>query len=198
MIKTLLFCLFGLLYIRSGFAHNPLSAMYYLEVKDNTGILNISLSQVGFQEALTKYYPDTELDKLSEVEYKQLAVAYVKDNFYLRVNGDRIYLLNGGLKLGNHQTDLKFITDKLPKDFSTLDITISAFAENEHHQSIFSWSLNGETDKVILTENNGYSASVEFDDNEMILENRKFNPYYLWFLAIIPVFLIGRRLLAAR
>lgn len=198
MKKLSIFCLLGLLCIQSALAHNPLSAMYYLEVKDNLGILNISLSQAGFQEALNKHYPDTEFDRLSEAEYKQLAVAYVKDNFYLRVNGNRIDLLNGGLKLGSHQTNLKFITSALPKDFSTLDITISAFKENEHHQTILSWSLHGETDKVILTENNDYSASIRFEDNKMVADKGKFKTDYLWFIAIVPIVLVGRKLLPLR
>lgn len=195
MKKVLMFCMLSLFGIKMVQAHNPLSAMYYFEVKDNLGILNISISQAGFQEALTKHYPETDFDGLTEAEYKQLAVEYVKDNFYLRINGNRIDLLNGGLKLGNHQTDLKFITSELPKEFDTLNITISAFRENEHHQTIFSLSFDGETDKVILTENNDYSASVAFKDNKMIADNGKFNGHYLWFIAVIPLIWIGRKVL---
>ena len=193
MKNVLIFCLLGIMSFNSALAHNPLSAMYYLEVKDGLGILNISLSQAGFYEALTKHYPELELDQLSDVDYKQLAVGYVKNNFFLRVNGNQIILLHGGLKLGNHQTDLKFVTSELPEVFNTLDVTINAFRENDHHQTIFSWSLDGFTDKVILTENNDYRASVVFKNNKMVASEGKFNTNYLWFIAIVPALLVASR-----
>ncbi|MGB5553725.1 MAG: hypothetical protein WBM83_03625 [Flavobacteriaceae bacterium] len=195
MKKLLIFCLLVALSSQSALAHNPLSAMYYFEVKDDFGILNISLSQAGFQEALTAHYPAIDFNKLSDVDYKQWAVAYVKDNFHLNINGNQIELLNGGLKLGNHQTDLKFVTEKLPNAFHTLEVEINAFRENEHHQTIFSWSLHGETDKVILSDNNDYSASVKFKDNKMLINKGIFNTDYLWFIALVPMLIIGRKVL---
>tara|TARA_R110002167_G_scaffold351374_1_gene563910 strand:+ start:777 stop:983 length:207 start_codon:yes stop_codon:yes gene_type:complete len=58
-------------------AHNPLSAMYYLEVKGDFGILNISLSQAGLDQALIASFPNKDIPKISNEEYKKLAVAYV-------------------------------------------------------------------------------------------------------------------------
>ncbi len=188
-------CILSFVGVKMLHAHNPLSAMYYLEMKDNLDILNISLSQTGFQEALNKHYPNIEFDKVSNLEYKQLAVAYIKENFNLNINGNQVYLLKGGLKLGNHQTDFKFVTAKLPEQFNTLTVKINAFKENEHHQTIFSWSLQGISDKVILTEHNGYSATVEFRNNKVITDKGKFNTHYLWFIAIVPIFLVGRKIL---
>lgn len=181
--------------MNSAFAHNPLSAMYYLEVEDNLGILNISLSQVGLNEALIKHYPDTELGELSDLEYKQLAVHYIKDNFSLKINKNEVVLSNGGLKLGDHQTDLKFVIANLPEQFNSLDVQIDAFKENENHQTVFSLSLKGNTDKVILSKNNQYSSSVVFEDNKMVANSRKFNTSYLWFIALVPVLLVGRKIL---
>lgn len=196
MKKILIFCLFMALSSKMAHAHNPLSASYFLEVKGQMGLLNISLSQAGFQEALAKHYPALEFDNLSELEYKKLAVDYVKNNFLLRINGNRVKLLKGGLKLGKHQTDLKFITSELPESFDTMELTINAFKENDHHQSIFSLALNGTTDKVILSKNNDYSASAYFEKGRMVVRKEGFHTEYLWWFSMIPLFLVGKILLS--
>lgn len=177
-------------------AHNPLSAAYYLEINQEFGILNVSLSQAGFQEALAKHYSNLDLVALSADEYKLLAVKYIKENFNLEINGNRITLLNGGLKLGNHETDLKFITSELPKTVETLNLNIYAFSENEHHQTVFSVLLNGETSKVILSEKNKYSTTVLFENNKMIIDKEQSQTNYLWILAImVPSVFVGRKLI---
>jgi len=177
-------------------AHNPLSAMYYLEVKEDINLLNINLSQNGLNEALKKQYSKINLEELTNTEYKQLAVNYLKENFHLEINGNTINLLEGGLKLGRHQTDAKFIVSELPKTFENLNVKIEAFIENEHHQTIFSLLLNGKTSKVILNQNSNYTASVIFKDNLMLVNSKTFNRNFLWCFALIPIFLFGKKLLA--
>lgn len=176
-------------------AHNPLSAMYYLEVKEELSIININLSQSGLDAALKKHYHNAELDTLANIEYKQLAVSYLKKNFHLEVNGQRIELLEGGIKLGSHQTDAKFITSELPKAFKNLNVKIKAFVENEQHQTVFSLLLNGNTSKVILNKNNNYSASVIFKGDVMVNNSKAFNKNYLWCFVLIPIFLFGKKLI---
>lgn len=196
MKRVIILLLILIVSIQTIHAHNPLSAMYYLEVKENINILNINLSQTGFHEALKKQYSKTNFEELPLTEYKQLAVNYLKENFHLVVNGTRIQLLDGGLKLGSHQTDAKFITSELPKTFESLEIKIQAFTENEQHQTVFSLLLNGKTSKVILNKKNDYSASVIFKDGLMIDNHKAFNSNYLWCLVLIPIFLVGKKLMA--
>lgn len=177
-------------------AHNPLSARYYLEVNDDINILNIYLSQYGLHEAIKKQFSDVNFETIDEIEYKTLVVNYIKGNFNLQINGEVVQLLDGGLKLGTHQTNLKFVTSKLPRILNTLDVSIKAFSENKEHQTIFSTSINGKTSKVILKESNDYRASMIIENDTMI-ENRTvaFNLNYLWCLLIVPVFLIGRQVI---
>ena len=196
MKRVIIFLLILIVSIQTMHAHNPLSAMYYLEVKENINILNINLSQNGLNEALKKQYSKIDFEELSATEYKQLAVNYLKENFHLDINGQAIKLLEGGLKLGKHQTDAKFIVSGLPKTFENLNVKIEAFIENEHHQTVFSLFLNGNTSKVILNENNNYSASVRFKDHLMVVNSATFNKNYLWCFALIPIFLIGKKLIA--
>jgi hypothetical protein len=195
MKKILLITALFLLTFKIAEAHNPLSAMYYLEVEGDFGILNISLSQAGLDQALIASFPNKDISKISNEEYKKLAVAYIKDHFQLAVNNEDVNILNGGIKLGNHQTDLKFITSVVPESFNSIDLKIDAFKENDHHQTIFSLLLNGETSKVVLSDSNDYTTSKVFRNNLMITDNQKFNANYLWFIAVIPVVVFGRKFL---
>lgn len=176
-------------------AHNPLSALFYLEANDHMSILTISLSQAGLNEALKKQNSEVILEELSSTTYKELAVKYVKENFDVRINGTNIQLLEGGIKLGNHETGMKFITSELPKTFETVNVNIKAFSENDHHQSVFSLLLNGKTSKIILNQSNNYEAEIIVIDDVMIIEDNSFNKSYLWCLIIVPIFIIGKRLI---
>ncbi|MDO6596710.1 hypothetical protein Q4512_07270 [Oceanihabitans sp. 2_MG-2023] len=179
--------------LHSVFAHNPLSAMYYLEVNEGVSVLNISLSQSGLNEALKKHYSNIDLETLSSIEYKQLAIKYLKENFNLNINNKSVALLDGGIKLGNHQTDVKFILSQLPKNFESLDVEIKAFVQNKHHQTVFSLVLNENTSKVILNEINNYKTTVVFKNNIMVKGEKVFNKNYLWPFLMIPIFLIWKK-----
>ncbi len=193
MKKIVILCLFFICTFTISFAHNPLSAMYYLEVKEDFGIMNLSLSQAGSHEAIFKNYSDEAISEMSDLEYKKLIVQYVKDNFHLTINGNEVELLDGGVKLGNHQTDLKFVTSELPSTFNTLDVRIDAFKENEHHQTVFSLAFNDKTSKVILNKTNNYTTYVNFVDNEMIANSSQFQMGYLWFILVIPIAFVARK-----
>ena len=181
--------------IQTMHAHNPLSAMYYLEVKEGINILNINLSQNGLNAALKKHYSKINFENLPHTEYKQLTVNYLKENFHLVINGNTINLLEGGIKLGDHQTDAKFLVSELPETFENLNVTIKAFIGNEHHQTVFSLLLNGHTSKVILNQNNNYTASVIIRNDLMLVTTKPFNKNYLWCFVLIPIFLIGKKLI---
>ena len=183
-------------------AHNPLSASFFLEGKENFGLLNISISQTGLHEVVKKKFSEKEIEALSAEAYKKFVVQYIKENFSLTIDDTHITLLDGGIKLGNHQTDIKFITSQLPLEFETINVKIDAFRENDDHQTIFSVSLNGYKDKFILGENNEYNGSFNTSDKKVSSSamlpiasgtNTSFN--YLWFLCLVPfsIFLILKK-----
>ncbi|WP_424000169.1 hypothetical protein [Maribacter sp. IgM3_T14_3] len=126
-------------------AHNPLSVMNNMDVKTDFAILNVSLSQAGLHHAMVAFYSKQDLEKISKEDYKKLAVDYIKKHFELNINTTAIAILDGGIKLGSHQTDFKFISSKLPEAFDKMDLKIDAFAQNGHHQTIFALLLNGIT-----------------------------------------------------
>ena len=185
MKKLVLSILFVLLSYSSAMAHNPLSAVYYLELKDHLGILSISVSQDGLNEALIKQHPLEDFTTITTIKYKELAVQYIKDNFDLRLNNCEYPINDGGIKLGNHQTDFKFILDDLPKAISTIIISINAFRENEQHQTIFSVALATLKNKVILNEDNDYTAKLHIKNNKLVQESSDGNKHLGLLLAIV-------------
>jgi len=163
-------------------SHNPLSAAYYLEVNENLNILNIYLSQGGINKAIITKFGEEKVNAMSSDEFKQVIVDYIKENFELSVNGEEITLLSGGIKLGSHQTDLKFITSSFPNEINEMAIYIPAFKENDQHQSIFTYNLHGEADKAILSRNNNYSKEILFGEQ---------SEKDLWSWVVLGIVMIG-------
>ena len=141
-------------------AHNPLSARYQFQSNGSVGQLTVSLSQDGVNAALAKTYPKSMLDTLSSDAFKRLLIRYVKEHFILRADGEKIALYEGGIKLGNHQTDMRFVADPIRQEALFLDVAIAAFTENDGHQSIFSCVINGHSGRVILQAQNNYNAAI--------------------------------------
>lgn len=150
-------------------AHNPLSARYYLESDKQGTFLNIYLSQDGVHQALTQKYGRQVLTQYGSPAFKQVIVHYIKENFSLKADGEPLELLEGGIKLGNHQTDLKFLVTPLSKAVQQLEVHIPAFQENQHHQTIFSYNIYDKVDKVILSEHNNYQSTILLRDNFSII-----------------------------
>lgn len=158
-------------------AHNPLSATYYVEVKDGVQVLNIYLAQTGVDYALLKQYSKSEIESMSLADYKQSIVDYIKSNFELQADGRKVQLGQGGIKLGSHQTDLKFILSGIDSTTQQLEIRIPAFRENDHHQSVFSFLIYGEKGKVILHEDNDYQAHISIHDGMPFLKSTTYQAY---------------------
>lgn len=142
------------------YGHNPLSARYFIEAGENISLLTINLSQDGVNQVLLKKQKVSSLAGLSRGELEQTIVDYVKSNFNLSLDGQKIELLEGGIKLGSHQTDLKFVLPPFPKVTKRLEIDIPAFKENDNHQTIFSYKIHERSDRVILSKSNDYRSSI--------------------------------------
>ncbi|WP_281615187.1 hypothetical protein [Flammeovirga sp. SubArs3] len=156
-MNKIIFLIVGLCLSYGVKAHNPLSAKFYLEKQDSQGLLSIYLSQDGVDAALLKAYGEKEFENYTVGQYKSLIVRYIKEKFKLNINGKEIILLDGGIKLGKHQTDLKFITTEVPSKIHTLKVQIEAFSENEDHQSLFVYKIGESNGKAILSNRNDFT-----------------------------------------
>ncbi len=142
------------------FSHNPLSARYHLEAGEEVSLLTINLSQDGVNQILLKQYSKKELDNMSQKQFEELIVDYIKSNFSLSIGQQEIKLKEGGIKLGSHQTDLKFVLPPVSSEVQEMDLSIPAFKENDQHQTIFSYNINGRNDHLILSSDNNYQSTI--------------------------------------
>jgi len=172
------------------FGHNPLAAKYNLEAGAQASLLTINLSQNGVNQALLKKYSKEKLEEMSQQEWKELIVDYIKNNFSLSFDKKEIQLKKGGIKLGSHQTDLKFVLPPVSKNIETIDIHIPAFQENEHHQTIFYYNLNGNADHAILSSLNNYQITIQFSTQAQA--SSQFWYILIAFSTLILIFLIKK------
>ncbi|AWV97526.1 hypothetical protein [Arcticibacterium luteifluviistationis] len=147
------------------FGHNSLSAKYQLEAGENASLLTISLSQDGMNQVLIKEHGRQKLENLDKKELEELIVNYIKKHFELTIDKKVMDLKDGGIKLGSHQTDLKFILPPISKNAENLEINISAFKENENHQTIFYYLIYDKGGHLILSNINDYQADLSLKDD---------------------------------
>ncbi|MEO1261146.1 MAG: hypothetical protein AAFZ15_20255, partial [Bacteroidota bacterium] len=138
--------------------HNPLSAKYHLEAGEKVSLLSINLSQDCLNQALLKKYGKEEIEALTQNDFKELIVNYIKSKFSMSFDNKEIKLKEGGVKLGSHQTDLKFVLPPISNEAEEIKINIPAFKENENHQTIFSYKTKRKADYEILSSNNNYQS----------------------------------------
>ena len=159
----------GLIFIISpnfSFGHNPLSARYDLQTSENGSLLTINLSQDGVNKIFLDEYGEEKFAEMTPKVFKELIVAYIKNNFDLSINNEKINLGKGGIKLGSHQTDLKFVLPPVSGEIKEFTVAIPAFQENENHQNIFTYNLNNESNHVILNNYNDYESTVTLIESE--------------------------------
>lgn len=146
----------------SAMAHNPLTAKFELNAALQEGaILNIYLSQTGLHQALIKYYEQTDFATISANEYKKLAVQYLKKHIAITADTELLKIGEGGIKLGSHQTDLKFLIENYPSEVNDLEVNISAFNGNENHHSVFWWKRKDAKTKIILSAKNDFRGALK-------------------------------------
>ncbi|MBT8191121.1 MAG: hypothetical protein HKO89_00470 [Saprospiraceae bacterium] len=132
--------------------HNPLTAKIELKATNERGaVLGIYLSQTGLHQALIKKYDEVDFESMAVHDYKELIVKYMKEHVELKADKQPLTIGEGGISLGNHQTDLKFFIDNYPGQTRSLDIHINAFEENDNHHTVFWWKRPDGKSKVILS-----------------------------------------------
>ena len=147
---------------RLGHAHNPQLATFYLRPLEALWVIEGSFAQYGLHEAMKKHYTYIDLDNVEPAEYKKLTVAYVKSHISIETKSGRtITLGEGGLRLGNHQTDIRFILTNLPEASENLNVRITCLSENEHHTNILRAPV-ADGGQFILNADNRFTAELDF------------------------------------
>lgn len=152
-------------------AHNPQQASLKLIIQEKGTFIDIGLSQYGIEQALLKKYPDLELGSIEPNAFKELLITYLKQSIRLSVNGRPLPLGTGVIKLGSHQTNLKFVVDDFPENIEYLDIVAPCFQENENQFNFFTVVLNDKNARAKLTKQNGYKSRFTISDSNIAISD---------------------------
>lgn len=115
-------------------------------------ILDIHVPQAALQRALER---QTVRPPADPVAWREAAVAYLRSHVRITSGGASVRFGGGGIKVGGHQTDARFLY-AIP-DGALLSITINAFAEDDHQSNVL--KLRGATPRtVVLTLDNHFTV----------------------------------------
>lgn len=164
MLRYLLFI--SIIVAGAAKAHNPLVSTFTISQLNGIWTLDIALAQSGAHEALKKKYPEKDLDNLlltDHIAYKQLVIAYIKETCVIKVNGKLVVLGAGGIKIGDHETSVRLMLEKMPEAIEKMELSIRSFNENEGQQNVVAIIQDGHKRKHVLNKENNFVAKLETD-----------------------------------
>jgi hypothetical protein len=170
-------------------AHNPNTSSVTLNPINDIWLVHFSISQEGANYALEKYYQDKNLQKVKLETYKKWYIEYIKKHFLLVVNDKNIPLHSGGIKLGSHQTDMKFLLPDFPKNYEKVELTLNIFETNKGQNTVVKFIDQKKTFRKVLNHKNRFYMS--FSNTEEGFFSEKGNKSnYLAFVLLGIGFLI--------
>ncbi|MUU78418.1 hypothetical protein [Winogradskyella endarachnes] len=182
--------LFGFLFLFQSvaFAHNPQQSSFKLFLTENNNILEISLSQYGIEQAFLKKYPELDLSSIEPNKFKELLIKYLKENILIFANDQQLNFGAGIIKLGSHQTDLKFRINNLKDTPREIKVKAICFQENEKQNNFFTIAYKGLNARAKLYNKNNFKAKFIINESNIevldIIEKQKNTTPY-WVLAIV-------------
>ncbi len=115
-------------------------------------VLDIHAPRAALQRALDRSKGAHPVDP---VAWREAAVAYLRAHVRITSDGAPVTFGGGGIKVGGHQTDARFLY--AIADGAPLSITIDAFAEDDHQSNVL--KLRGATPRtVVLTLDNHFTV----------------------------------------
>ncbi len=166
--------------------HNPQLATYWIRNYDAVWVIEARFAHAGLQAALEKYYEEVDFDNVSTDEYKKLIVKYVKSHIQMStISENEISLGSGGIKLGGHQTDVRFVLGNLPEKPQDLLIKISCLKENANQQNLLKIPAIRPDEHFVLDQGNG--CTFQLDE----IQESKSEMSKNWLLTLLSMFLFG-------
>ena len=120
--------------------------------------MRINFPEQKLNETLQNYYGDSlSIDSLSEIQRKELVVDYVKRKIQITINDSvEVNIGAGGIRLGDHVSDLILVLDGYVPDWSSLECRIGFFEESETQTNLFKMATVVGTIKALLTKENDF------------------------------------------
>lgn len=167
------------------YAHSPNLATFQLKQYNDVWMLEGSFAFVGLDEALKKSDQHRDYSQLDLADYKSEVMGYIRSHINLsNADGSSVTLGDGGIKLGDHQTDVRFVIEDDHFDPMQLTIKISCMSENANQQNVFLFPKNLNRAHQVLSAQNNFTFDPENQDETVLI-----NASALSTRAVIPVVL---------
>lgn len=170
-------------------AHNPNTTSVVISPVNGVYTLHYVISQEGANYALAEFYAGQDLQSFSSDEYKEKYINYLKQHIQLKIDGDLISIGSGGIKLGNHQTDVRFLLPNYPTDYKTVELTLDVFKQNENQNTVVRFLEGKKSFRKVLNTKNGFSLQFENTTKGFVWKQDE-EPLNFWYY-VIPLFVIG-------
>ncbi len=148
-------------FCNSAIAHNPNSASVTIRPLKGIWVVEYSFAQVGVNYVLNDIYTEDAIAKMTPDAYKELFVAYIKKHTKITIDGKDIPLTSGGIKLGSHQTDMKFLSADFPKEYQKVRVEISALKENKEQHTSLRFMEGEKYIRKVLSHKKGFVMDFE-------------------------------------
>lgn len=122
-------------------------------------LLSMHLPSTALYAATVIGLDPTARSALTERAFKARAVAYLKRHVRVTRGDQPIALGSGGIRLGPHQSDLRFLLVGMPVDGGPLTVEIDAFSEDGHQSNVLK-VRGAQRQTVTLTADRDYRATV--------------------------------------
>jgi hypothetical protein len=142
-------------------AHNPNTASAVISRINGVWLVELKISQEGADYALEKHTGAKSIHTLEPNEFKQLYLDYVIQRIKINVDDLSIKLGQGAIRLGSHQTDMKFELLNFPAVYSQVDACLPLFSENSKQNTAFQLKDENLVFKQVLNAKNEYCVSFE-------------------------------------
>lgn len=169
-------------------AHNPKTTSVVISPENGVYTVHYVISQEGANYALAEFYSGQDLQSLSAGEYKELYIDYLKEHFQLIIDGEIVPLGSGGIKLGNHQTDVRFLLPSYPTDYKTVQLRLDVFKQNENQNTVVHFLEGDKSFRKVLNAKNGFSFQFE-NTAKGFLGKQEEKPLNFWYY-VIPLFIV--------
>ncbi|WP_258105130.1 hypothetical protein [Marinoscillum sp. MHG1-6] len=171
MKRKIFIVILGMCVVVVGYAHSPNLATFQLKQYNQVWVLEGSFAQFGLNEAMKSHYPELNLSELTSREFKKKAMAYLREGIEVSYPyGKLLRLGEGGIKIGSHQTDVRFVVDDPLADLGALKIVIRCMSENTHQQNVFLYPKSTGIKHRVLSNSNGFTYDPKVSPVE---ENNK-------------------------
>ena len=147
----------GLILCVNGQAHSLSTTAIDLYKVNGLWVAQFTISQEGANIALEETWGQS-LQSFEVQEFKEKYIAYIKERVHLSSNDQTIYLGEGGIKLGAHETKITFMLPDLAPDFDQLNMHIPLFESLEGQHTIVRIDTEEGQVKAILKSSNSFKA----------------------------------------